>query len=160
MQKTEKETILEQLDVLQGIIPAIDGIYSKLTQTFKMMSPILKKKMFNSDDQSVLKDFLHNVHKSLEEFGQLLKRGEGEKDLLRSEVLRLKAASPKVQEDFAIAEAELWAVEQNLVVREKALNHLSELIQLLDSVMRVGEMTEFDERLLTEILTDLKNLAG
>ena len=158
--KSEKETILEQLEIVEKVIPQIDGLYSKLTQLFKMMSPILKKRIFNSDDQSALKDSLQTIHKTLEDFGQVLKRGEGEKDLLRGEVLRLKAQSPKNQEDLAVAEAELWSIEQNLTVREKALGHLNELVQLLDSVMRVGEMTEFDERLLTEILTDLKNLGG
>jgi len=158
--KSEKETILEQLEIVEKVVPQIDGIYSKLTQTFKMMSPVLKKRIFNSDDQSVLKDFLQTIHKTLEDFGQVLKRAEGEKDLLRGEVLRLKAGNPKNQEDLAVAEAELWSIEQNLTVREKALGHLNELVQLLDSVMRVGEMTEFDERLLTEILTDLKNLGG
>src|SRR4029434_3207521 len=99
--KSEKETILEQLEIVEKVIPQIDGLYSKLTQLFKMMSPILKKRIFNIDDQSGLKDSLQTIHKTLEDFGQVLKRGEGEKDLLRGEVLRLKAQSPQNQEDFA-----------------------------------------------------------
>ncbi|MFO1518148.1 MAG: hypothetical protein U1F57_00565 [bacterium] len=155
----EKAMLMEQLQMFEELIPKIDAIYGRLTRTFKMMSPILKKKTFNSDDQSVMKDFLHNVHQELEEYGQSLRRGQGERDLLRGEILRLKSQNPKAKDEYAIVEAELWAAEKNLSVREKGLGHLSELVQLLDSIMRVGEMTEFDERLLTEIVTDLKNLA-
>lgn len=155
----EKAMLMEQLSLFEEIMPKIDAIYARLTYLFKRVSPILKKKTFNSDDQAALKDSLHSVHQELEEFSQLIRRGQGERDLLRGELVRLKNQHPKTQEDYSIIEAELWAAEKNLSIREKGLGHLSELVQLLDSIMRVGEMTEFDERLLTEIVTDLKNLA-
>jgi chromosome segregation ATPase len=157
---TEREMILEQLEVLEEIVPEIDSTYARLTQNLKMMIPLLKKRSFNSDDQAILKDFLHTIHQELDQFDQLLRRGEGELEMLRSEIVRCKEESPEVKKDYAIAEAELWAVEQNLTIREKGLNHLNELVQLLDSILRVGEMTDFDERLLTEIVMDLKNIAG
>lgn len=157
---SEKTIILEQLRIVEALIPEIDSTYARLTQALKLMSPILKKKSFNSDDQALLKDRLHVIHQELDEFGQLLRRGQGERDLLQGEIMRLKASRPKSEEDYSIAEAELWSIEQNLLVREKGLAHLNELVQLLDSIMRVGEMTDFDERLLTEIVMDLKNLAG
>jgi len=155
----QKAMLMEQLSLFEELMPKIDSIYGRLTFLFKRVSPILKKKTFNSDDQAALKDSLHSVHQELEEFSQLIRRGQGERDLLRGELLRLKNQNPKSFDDYSIVEAELWAAEKNLSIREKGLNHLSELVQLLDSIMRVGEMTEFDERLLTEIVTDLKNLA-
>ena len=155
----EKAMLMEQLQVFEELMPKIDLIYARLTSLFKRVSPILKKKAFNSDDLSALKDSLHSVHQELEEFSQLIRRGQGERDLLRGEIQRLKIQKIGPPEDYSILEAELWAAEKNLSIREKGLSHLNELIQLLDSIMRVGEMTEFDERLLTEIVTDLKNLA-
>lgn len=157
---TEKTMLLEQLEVIGALIPEIDATYAQLTRSLKFMSPTLKKVMFNSDDISLLKDALHGIHQILDHFSQLIRRGQGERELLRSEIIRVKGNKQNKSEDFAIVEAELWGVEQNLALREKAMSHLNELVQLLDSVMKVGEMTEFDERLLTEIVTDLKNLGS
>lgn len=156
--QSEKEIFHEQLQVLEKLIPNLDSAYQRLTQTFKWMTPFLKKTIFNQEDQSSLKDFLHNVHEDLAEFDQLLRRGDGEKNLLRSELNRIKEEYAGEKEDFAFLEAELWSLEQSLSIREKCLNHLNELVQLLDSVIKLGEMTEIDERLLMEIVTDLKNL--
>ncbi len=152
--------LLEQLETMSALIPEIDATYAELTRSLKFISPTLKKRMFNTDDQGLLKDALHGVHQTLDHFSQLIRRGQGERDLLRSEIVRVKSNKQSKAEDFAIIEAELWGVEQNLNLREKALSHLNELVQLLDSVLRVGEMTEFDERLLTEIVSDLKNLGN
>ncbi len=155
----EQTSLFHQLHLLEELIPKIDHTYSRLTHFFKRMIPILKKGVFNVDDQVILKDLLHQVHQELDEFHQFIRRGEGEFDLIRGEMMRLKAQPASASEDLAVVEAELWALEQSLVIREKGLNHLNDLVQLLDSMMRVGEMTEFDERLLTDIVTDLKNLA-
>lgn len=154
------ETLLDQLRILEELIPKVDVIYAHLTRTLKQMSPILKKKMFNSEDRTALKEYLHMIHQDLDQYQQLIRRGEGERDFLRTEMMRLKKEKSEAAEKVAIAEAELWSAEQNLLVREKGLAHLNELIQLLDSILRVGEMTDFDERLLTEIVMDLKNLSG
>lgn len=156
--QSEKEVFHEQLQVLEKLIPSLDAAYGSLTRTFKWMTPLLKKSIFNEEDQSYLKDFLHSVHEDLAEFDQLLKRGEGERHLLRSEFTRIKNEYPREKDEFSLIEAELWALEQSLLIREKCLNHLNELVQLLDSVIKLGEMTELDERLLTEIVTDLKNI--
>lgn len=156
--QSEKEIFHDQLQVLDKLIPTLDATYSNLTRTFKWMTPLLKKRIFNEEDQAYLKDFLHSVHDDLTEFDQLLRRGEGERHLLRSEFTRIKGQYPKEKEDLSVLEAELWALEQSLLVRERCLNHLNELVQLLDSVIKLGEMTELDERLLTDIVTDLKNI--
>ncbi|GEM_PF-2541324 len=155
----EKAMLMEQLQVFEALISSLDFIYGKLTQNFRLISPILKKTVFNTDDQERLKESLHAAHHELEEFSQLIRRGQGERELLRGEILRLRSVPSSVQEDYSMIESELWVAEKNLSIREKGLAHLSELIQLLESMMRVGEMTEFDETLLTEIVTDLKNLA-
>lgn len=152
--------LMEQLEVIGALIPEIDATYAQLTRSLKFMSPTLKKKVFNSEDQAMLKEALHGIHQILDHFAQLIRRGQGERELLRSEIVRVKSDKKNKSDDFAVVEAELWGIEQNLALREKAQSHLNELIQLLDSVLRVGEMTEFDERLLTEIVTDLKNLGN
>ncbi len=157
---TDKTILLEQLEVISALIPEIDGTYAQLTRSLKFMSPTLKKKVFNSEDQSMLKESLHSIHQILDSYSQLIRRGQGERELLRSEIVRVKSDKQNKAEDFAVVEAELWGIEQNLTLREKAMSHLNELIQLLDSIFRVGEMTEFDERLLTEIVVDLKNLGN
>lgn len=156
----DKSIIMEQLHFFEELIPQIDAIYARLALCLKKMSPILRKRNFNTDDQARLKDFLHSVHHELEDYDQLIRRGEGQRDFIRSEILRQKSQTSNIEEEYTIAEGELWSLEQSLLIREKGLLHLNELIQLLDSVYRVGEMTEFDERLLTEIVVDLKNLAG
>ncbi len=157
--QSEKEVFHEQMQVLEKLIPNLDAAYGSLTRTFKWMTPLLKKSTFNDEDQGYLKDFLHSVHEDLAEFDQLLRRGEGERHLLRSEFTRIKNEYPNQKdEEFSFIEAELWSLEQSLLIREKCLNHLNELVQLLDSVIKLGEMTELDERLLTEIVTDLKNI--
>jgi len=157
---SEKTMLLEQLEVISALVPEIDGTYAELTRSLKFMSPILKKKVFNSEDQGMLKEALQGIHQILDHYSQLIRRGQGERELLRSEIVRVKGDKQNKVEDFSIVEAELWGVEQNLALREKALSHLNELVQLLDSIFRVGEMTEFDERLLTEIVVDLKNLGN
>ncbi len=157
---SEKTMLLEQLEVITALIPEIDNTYAELTRSLKFMSPILKKRVFNSEDLGMLKESLQGLHQILDHYGQLIRRGQGERELIRSEIVRVKSDKQNKQEDFSIVEAELWSVEQNLVLREKALSHLNELVQLLDSIFRVGEMTEFDERLLTEIVVDLKNLGS
>ena len=156
----EKSMIMEQLHFFEELIPQIDAIYENLTLVLKQMCPVLRKKFFNPEDQALLKDFLHSLHHELEEYDQLIRRGEGQRDFVRGEVIRLKSQNPQSEEEYAIAEGELWSLEQSLLIREKGLLNLNELVQLLDSVFRVGEMTDFDERLLTEIVVDLKNLAG
>lgn len=157
---SEKTMLLEQLEVITALIPEIDNTYAELTRSLKFMSPILKKRVFNSEDLVMLKESLQGLHQILDHYGQLIRRGQGERELIRSEIVRVKSDKQNKQEDFSIVEAELWSIEQNLVLREKALSHLNELVQLLDSIFRVGEMTEFDERLLTEIVVDLKNLGS
>lgn len=157
---TEKSMLMEQLHFFEELMPQIDQIYGRLTAVLREMSPTLRKRSFNVEDQVLLKEFLHSLHHELESYDQLVRRGEGQRDFIRGEVIRLKNLTPQNEEVYAVAEAELWSLEQNLLIREKGLFHLNELVQLLDSVFRVGEMTEFDEKLLTEIVTDLKNLAG
>lgn len=157
---SEKTMLLEQLEVMGALIPEIDATYAQLTRSLKFMSSILKKRVFNSEDQGMLKESLQGIHHILDHFSQLIRRGHGERELLRSEVVRVKSSKQNQGEDFSIVEAELWGLEQNLALREKAMSHLNELVQLLDSILKVGEMTEFDERLLTEIVTDLKNLGN
>lgn len=157
---SEKTMLLEQLEVIAALVPEIDNTYAELTRSLKFMSPVLKKKVFNSEDQAMLKEELHGIHQILDHYSQLIRRGQGERELLRSEIVRVKSDKQNKAEDFAIVEAELWGIEQSLALREKAMLHLNELVQLLDSIFRVGEMTEFDERLLTEIVVDLKNLGN
>ncbi|MBL7686204.1 MAG: hypothetical protein JNK65_09270 [Deltaproteobacteria bacterium] len=153
-----KAMLFEQVQVLGGLISETDRIYALMTSKLKRISPILKKQSFNSDDQDLLQDYLHQIHLDLNEFTQMLRRGQGERDLVHGEVLRMKA-DRSLKEDFSVLEIELATCEKNLSIREKGLRHLSELVQLLDSISQAGEMTEFDERLLTEIVMDLKSLA-
>ncbi len=153
-----KETnIFDQLHIMGTLIPTLDSSYSRLTHFLKKMTPILKKKIFDREDQAALREFCHGVHQELDEFHQLLRRGNGEAELLRDEIRRLKSQAIHSPSDYAVAEAELMALEDNLVIREKALKHLNELVQLLDSVIHTGEITDFDEKLLTDIVLDLKN---
>ncbi len=156
----EKIMLLEQLEVMGALIPEIDATYAQLTRSLKFMSSVLKKRVFNSEDQGMLKESLQAIHHILDHFSQLIRRGQGDRELLRSEIVRVKSNKQNKAEEFSIVEAELWGLEQNLTLREKAMSHLNELVQLLDSILKVGEMTEFDERLLTEIVTDLKNLGN
>lgn len=154
----QKAILQEEFQTLELLLDEVDACYGALARLLKEMSPILKKNIFNEDDQLLLRESLNIFHQELDHFTQLLRRGEGEWTLLQDEMGRLKEELPQAKMEYEVAEAQLWSLEKSLKIREKCLNHLNELYQLLSGVSKLGEMTEFDERLLTEIAMELKNL--
>lgn len=159
MIESEKTIIHHQLERLELSILSIDELYTHLTSTLKKMSPLLRKKIFHEEDQIQLRELLTVFRSHLEEFDHLIRRSQGERQFLYSEIVRQKNQTNNT-ENHAMTEGELLSISQNLAIREKCLTHLNELTQLLESIIKVGEMTEFDENFLTEIVSDLKNLAN
>lgn len=157
---TALNNIFSSLGNFEEIIPSLDRIYSQLTLHFRIITPILKKRSFNQEEKILLKPELQKIHQALERFFQLVRRAAAERIFFATELNRLKSANPSGQAEYLEAEEELKSFAKELALREKGLIYLSDLVQLLDSVVRLGEMNEIDEKLLTDIVLNLKNLAA